>query len=242
MKVLFAAAERSPSQEMSSRSTAEQSGSGRKVCKRDFHDNRLPPPRATERHSLPPHLALNSRFAEKFTVFADDGVKGETLSTLHTQALEFDSRECSHLCHRSVIRTSELPNRPAAREVGWLHAAKPKEEALWVYAFGSAWMQISFLLPVRLFSLYAAANVIEIKCFILRGRHDDDDDDQTRLLLLLLFREGRPEARSLRWMGIKGGAKKEASQWGSQEGRGRCRKDHFDGHLETIQLCCGRTN
>ena len=26
-----------------------------------------------------------------------------------------------------------------------------------------------------------------------------------------------------------------------EEGRGRCRKDHFDGHLETIQLCCGRT-
>ena len=45
-------------------------------------------------------------------------------------------------------------------------------------------------------------------------------------------------------MDIKGGAKKEASQFvgRKREGRGRCRKDHFDGHLETIQLCCGRTD
>ena len=51
--------------------------------------------------------------------------------------------------------------------------------------------------------------------------------------------------RSLRWMDIKGGAKKEASQSVGRKrkgGRGRCRKDHFDGHLETIQLCCGRTD
>ena len=155
-------------------------------------------------------------------------------------------------------------------------------------------MQISFLLPARQFiqplslplSLSAAANVIEIKCFILRGRPKTTAaattttttitysklassisstvqcvfvdvakgrDSRNLLRRNMHFRArwprptDRPTWGSFAQMdGYKRRSQERSQSVGAaveeERKEGRCRKDHFDGHLETIQLCCGLTD